>query len=272
MTLKSRRRATTLLAGVFAASSLFASQLFPTHASAQDLLPADNGIYTYHESPRWRESEEHPLRILAYSTHWMGWVLREGVFRPISYFAGSTEFTRSFLGFREPFDYRESVCFATSGAIPNCQQVAPYTNIGRNSLTSMGDGDDTGMMDGQQVYFPDINFAFDKATLNGVGKGRVRQVAQLLSNVPEVSIVVEGHTDYKGSDEYNQSLGQRRAETVINELVSLGIDPARLSGVSYGESKPVFTEQEDWARAVNRRAQFSVGAPQGDVAMEDSAS
>lgn len=233
-------------------------------ASAQDLLPRDNGIYTYHRAPRWRESESHPLRTLAYVMHPFGWLFREGIFRPMSSFAGSTQFTRSFFGFREPFDYREADCFNNSDAVPNCRELPPYTNIGAKSGEGDVADDDGAMVSGErQVFFPDVNFDFDKATLNDLGKGRVRQIAQLLASVPSLKIVVEGHTDYIGSDEYNQSLGERRAKAVIEELVELGIDPNRLSPLSFGESKPIFTEEEDWARAVNRRAQFSV---QGDAA------
>ena len=110
----------------------------------------------------------------------------------------------------------------------------------------------------RQVFFPDVAFDFDKSSLNDLGRGRVRQIAELLADVPDLQIVVEGHTDFMGSDEYNMGLGERRATTVMNELAELGIDPARMSTVSYGESRPIFTEEEDWARAVNRRAQFTV--------------
>ena len=51
--------------------------------SAQDQLPYDNGLATYHTAPRYRESESHPLRIVAYALHPIGWALREGVFRPL---------------------------------------------------------------------------------------------------------------------------------------------------------------------------------------------
>ena len=235
-----------------------------TTSVAQDLLPRDNGIYNYHRAPRYRESESHPLRIFAYMLHPIGWVAREGVFRPISAFTSSTTFTRSFFGYREPFDHREPECFSSSDAIPDCRQVPPYTNIngGPKDLVSGGAGDDEGALAGgeRQVFFPDVNFDFDKSNLNDLGRGRVRQIAQLLASVPSLKVVVEGHTDFVGSDEYNQGLGERRAQAVISELVELGIDPNRLSPISYGEGKPIFTEEEDWARAVNRRAQFSVGA------------
>ncbi len=244
-------------------------------ATAQDILPRDNGLYDYHRSPRYRESEGHPIRTLAYVLHPVGWIIREAIYRPMSAFAGSTRFTRSFFGFREPFDYREPICFSSSDAIPDCRQLPPYTNIGKYTspdLISGGDGevatDGEGMAVGErQVFFPDVNFEFDKAQLNDLGRGRVRQIAQLLASVPSLNIVIEGHTDYKGTDDYNMNLGTNRAQAVINELTELGIDPARLSPLSLGESKPIFTEEEDWARAVNRRVQFSV---QGAAAAEEA--
>ncbi|RIL09834.1 MAG: hypothetical protein DCC75_05665, partial [Proteobacteria bacterium] len=71
-------------------------------AEAQEYLPDDNGLATYHTAPRYRESESHPLRVAAYILHPIGWVAREVLFRPLSYFASSTETTRSVMGYREP--------------------------------------------------------------------------------------------------------------------------------------------------------------------------
>lgn len=230
---------------------------------AQDLLPRDNGIFGYHESPRYRDSESHPLRTVAYALHPAGWILREGFYRPMSALFASSSFTRSFFGFREPFDYREPLCFDASGAVPDCRQIPPMSMIGGAGapLVSGGDTDETGgLVSERQVFFPDIAFDFNHSSLNPLGQGRVRQVAQLLASVPSLNVVVEGHADPRGTDEYNQALGMKRSETVINELVELGIDPARLSAVSYGESRPIFSEDTEWAYAVNRRSQFTVGA------------
>jgi peptidoglycan-associated lipoprotein len=239
---------------------------------AQDLLPRDNGIFTYHRYPRYRPSEASPIRTLAYVVHPIGWLLREGIYRPMSAFAGGTNFTRSFFGFREPFDFREPECFSSSDAVPDCRQLPPLTNIGKYR-DAQPLGDDAASMESmeseRQVFFPDVNFDFDKSNLNDLGRGRVRQIAQLLASVPSLTIVVEGHADYKGTDEYNLGLGERRAQSVIAELGELGIDPSRLSPVSYGEGKPVFTEEEDWARAVNRRVQFSVKGAEQAPAQEE---
>jgi outer membrane protein OmpA-like peptidoglycan-associated protein len=224
-------------------------------ASAQDILPEDNGIWTYHTPPRWRESEAHPLRVAAYIVHPVGWALREAIFRPWSYFAGSTKLTRSVFGFREPFDYRKPICFVGSDEIPDCHKLAPLANLGGP------EGEDDGSLmqtTQEQVVFPDIAFDFDKSHLNELGRGRVRQVAKLLQSVPSINVVVEGHTDIIGTEAYNMKLGERRAQTVIKELTELGIDPKRMSPISYGEARPVFTETDAWARAVNRRVQFSI--------------
>lgn len=229
-------------------------------AQAQDLLPEDNGIFEYHQAPHWRSSESHPLRVTAYVLHPIGWVLREGIFRPWSAFVASTPFTRSFFGYRHPLDYRDPDCYSVKDY--NCRELPPMTQIGmRHDAEVDGDGGEMMETSGageRQVFFPDVNFEFDKASLTDLGKGRVRQISQLLASVPSLNIVVEGHTDYMGTDEYNMSLGERRAASVMNELQELGIDPARMSTVSHGESRPIFAEEEDWARAVNRRVQFSV--------------
>ncbi len=229
--------------------------LFSTSVYSQEALPRDNGILSSHGAPRYRASESHPLRIVAYALHPVGWVLREAIFRPLSAFAGSTETTRSVMGFREPFDYREPHCFSASDDVPDCRNMAPY-----NAL-SKGPNGDSGFEESKvnQVYFPDVNFEFNKSTLNDLGKGRVRQIASLIKSVPNVKIVVEGHTDFKGSDDYNTKLGEARAKAVIAELQEVGVSTEALSPISYGESKPVFTEETDWARAVNRRVQFTLG-------------
>ncbi|MGH7834214.1 MAG: OmpA family protein, partial [Candidatus Binatia bacterium] len=75
-----------------------------------------------------------------------------------------------------------------------------------------------------------------------------------------VLVVIEGHADSIGTDEYNLRLGMRRAETVKGELARLGIDAGRMSVASLGESQPLLPDQTDWARAVNRRVEFKVAS------------
>lgn len=243
--------------GAYALCALLLSAAFLSSAQAQDVLPADNGLATYHTSPRYRESESHPLRVLAYVFHPVGWVLREVIFRPLSYFASSTENTRSVMGYREPYDFREPECFSADNATPDCRALTPF-NYGR------GDGsysrDDAGLdklaADGKEVFFPNVNFDFDKRTLNSSGIDQAKRVAELLEDsAGGVRIVLQGHTDYLGSDSYNLKLGMDRAEAVKAELVRLGVSASRLSTISFGESKPLDEAKTDSARAVNRRVE-----------------
>jgi hypothetical protein len=102
---------------------------------AQERYPVEHYPLThYHEAPRYRESESHPLRILGYILHPIGWVLREGVTRPLSYFASSSEETRAVMGWREPHDYREPECFSGDDSAPDCRSVLPmnYNNEENN--------------------------------------------------------------------------------------------------------------------------------------------
>lgn len=223
---------------------------------AQDHLPTDNGLTTYHAGPRYRESESHPLRVLAYVVHPIGWVAREVFFRPLSYFASSTEVTRSVMGYREPFDYRQPECFSADDSTTDCRTIVPFnydSMAGAGSAGAAGEGALVGSE--RAVYFPDVNFDFDSRSLNGLGKAKAAQVGQMLAKDQSVRVVLQGHTDYKGSDQYNMKLGMDRAEAVRQELVALGVPADRLSTVSFGESQPLFAEQEDWARAANRRVE-----------------
>lgn len=224
---------------------------------AQDVLPTDNGLATYHTAPRYRESESHPLRIIAYIFHPVGWLAREVVFRPLSYFASSTELTRSVMGYREPFDYRQPECFSADDSAPDCRSLTPFNYGAASGGTRTTTIEDEGRViePVRQVYFPNVNFDFNVRKLNSLGKGRAQQVAEILKSEAGVKVVLQGHADYIGSEKYNEKLGMDRAEAVRKELITLGIAPERLSSVSFGESQPIFTQQEDWARAINRRVE-----------------
>jgi len=223
--------------------------------SAQDLLPYDNGLASYHTAPRYRESESHPLRILAYVVHPIGWVAREVIFRPLSYFASSTEVTRSVMGYREPYDYRQPECFSADDSVPDCRALPPFNYESAPAAT------DTGSLNKEtvrEVYFPDVNFDFNARKLNDLGRGQVHRLKDMLDKNPNMKVVLEGHTDFKGSDKYNEKLGMDRSEAVKTELASLGLSAERLSSVTFGESRPLYSDETDWARAVNRRVQVHV--------------
>lgn len=246
---------------LFGAVVLFAF-LVPMVGGAQDLLPEDNGFMTYHTPPRYRPSAEHPLRIVGYVVHPIGWLGRELVTRPLNYFVSSTKLTRSVFGYREPYDYRQPECFSADSSIPDCRSLSPY-NYGTLMEPEEIPEPIVETKVERQVYFPDVNFDFDIRKLNDLGQGRVRQIAELLKDNSGVHVVLEGHTDYIGTDQYNDKLGMDRAEAVRTELVSLGVPAEQLSSVTFGKTRPVFAEEQDWARAVNRRVEVHLdqGAP-----------
>ena len=101
-----------------------------------------------------------------------------------------------------------------------------------------------------------VYFAFDDYTLGAESQESLGRLADYLKNNTAAVVQVEGHCDERGSIEYNLSLGERRAKAVKNYLVSLGVDPARLTIISYGEEKPLArgSSEDIWAR--NRRANF----------------
>jgi outer membrane protein OmpA-like peptidoglycan-associated protein len=224
---------------------------------AQDSLPRDNGIYNYHNAPRYRDSESHPLRTLAYIFHPIGWALREGIYRPMSYFVSSSETKASIFGYREPHDYREPECFSADASVPDCKAILPFDyDTPNKDIEPTSDGEVSSQVSAERhVYMPDVNFDFNKNGLNELGRGKVRQIAKLLQASPGVQVVLEGHADQKGTDQYNNGLAQNRADAVKNELIAVGVPADRIQTVTFGKSKPIFEDNTEWARAVNRRVE-----------------
>ena len=258
---------------------------------AQDVLPRDNADTPYFPSPYYRESESHPVRTLAYVLHPIGWTLRELVYRPISAVIASNPASRSVFGYRDPYDFKETICFNPHSDAPDCAMVPPYSKIshsvnvigsgGKNGNGARGqafggdayaDGNNAysggGLSEGslgqygadasRQIEFPDIAFEAGKTKLGALGEGRVRQVAMMLNSDPSLNVILEGYTDTRGSEKANIQVGAQRAQAVKNELVSLGINPARIETVGRGKSSPIFTEDAEWAHAINRRVVVSV--------------
>ena len=104
----------------------------------------------------------------------------------------------------------------------------------------------------------DIYFEFDSASLAGEAQDILRRKAEWLRDNPGVRVIIEGHCDERGTNEYNLALGDRRAYSAKAFLLDLGIDSARLTTVSYGEERPTDTQSTEEAWALNRRAHFVI--------------
>ena len=88
------------------------------------------------------------------------------------------------------------------------------------------------------VLIENIFYDFDKATLRPESQTALDELVQMLNDNPHITIELSAHTDYKGSDQYNERLSQRRAESVVNYLIAHGIASDRLTPKGYGEGKP----------------------------------
>lgn len=118
--------------------------------------------------------------------------------------------------------------------------------------------------EGSERRFEDVNFAFDRSDLNDYAQSMLDDAAALINELgesyPTVRVKVDGHTDWIGTDGYNMGLGERRAAAVKQYLMRKGVAGDRIDTTSYGESKPVSSNQTDEGRAQNRRAELRTTA------------
>jgi peptidoglycan-associated lipoprotein len=113
-------------------------------------------------------------------------------------------------------------------------------------------GSDSGNISGLDTVF----FDYDKAALTSAAKATLKANADWIKANPKYTVQVEGHTDSRGSTEYNLSLGERRAKSVRTYLEGLGVEGKRLTVLSYGEEKPLAQGDSETAFSKNRRANF----------------
>jgi peptidoglycan-associated lipoprotein len=107
-----------------------------------------------------------------------------------------------------------------------------------------------------EVFKP-IYFGYDQSTLSAEGQSTLQEIGKLMKEVPEITARVEGHTDERGSNDYNLALGERRAKSVNDYLTSYGIQGTRLSTISYGEEKAAMEGHDEGSWSKNRRVEFT---------------
>ena len=103
-----------------------------------------------------------------------------------------------------------------------------------------------------------VFFELDSAVLGPESRRTLERQAEWLRLVPDVSLILEGHCDERGTREYNLALGERRANVVRKYLISQGIAPSRLRTISYGKERPYALGHNDEAWALNRRSVSAV--------------
>ena len=110
----------------------------------------------------------------------------------------------------------------------------------------------------EKLRLPIVHFDFDKYNIKKLYVPDLDQHVAYLSANPSSPVTVEGHTDYIGSDQYNQKLSERRANAVRKYLIEKGIASTRIRVVGYGEQRPIADNKTKEGRAINRRAEFEV--------------
>ncbi len=103
-----------------------------------------------------------------------------------------------------------------------------------------------------------VFFAYDSSDLSQESRATLEQDSRVFRQYPDATIIIEGHCDERGTEEYNLALGDRRAQAAKDYLVQLGIPADRLQTISYGEEKPFVQGSNEAAWAQNRRAHFRV--------------
>lgn len=119
--------------------------------------------------------------------------------------------------------------------------------------STSGEWGDQGVMQNQRRV---VYFQLDSSVIDPPFMAVIRDVAHYLLQNPSARVVVEGHCDERGSQEYNMALGQRRAEAVKGVLLAEGVAPDQVETVSYGEERPAEPGHDEMAWAKNRRAEL----------------
>jgi len=133
-------------------------------------------------------------------------------------------------------------CSSTSATSPTAGDA------GAGGAAVPGSQEDLVVNVGDRVFFN-----FDQYDLTPQGQATLQAQAAWLQQYPNVSLIIEGHADERGTREYNLALGERRAVAVRNYLIALGVSPTRLTTVSYGKERPAVVGSNDSAWAQNRR-------------------
>lgn len=112
--------------------------------------------------------------------------------------------------------------------------------------------------EGKMMVLRNIFFDFDKATLRPESKKELENLLAIMQDNPTIKVEISGHTDNKGSSEYNKGLSQRRSQAVVDYLSSKGVKNERMVSAGYGFDKPMATNDTEEGRQLNRRTEFKI--------------
>ncbi len=110
-----------------------------------------------------------------------------------------------------------------------------------------------------------VHFAFDSSAVLSKEESKLVIVSESLKSDMNAKLLIEGHCDERGTEEYNRALGERRALALREALAKAGIDPARIRTLSYGKDKPADSGHDESAFSKNRRGEFILCHPKGTL-------
>ena len=146
----------------------------------------------------------------------------------------------------------------TQAADPEASDMSAQTTEENQQAETPQAASNTGETDNMAFMAEKVYFEFDSALLTEQARRILSSKADFLRTHSDLTVIVEGHCDDRGTGAYNIALGQRRAESVKTFLVDLGIRNDRLNTISYGEERPTVLGSNESAWAQNRRSQFVI--------------
>lgn len=105
-----------------------------------------------------------------------------------------------------------------------------------------------------------VLFAVNKSDLSSTASANISDLAAILNKYPDTDVLIEGHTDSDGADDYNMQLSERRANSVKAQLLAQGVKPSRITTVGYGETQPIADNGTAAGKAQNRRVEIAIYA------------
>ena len=144
---------------------------------------------------------------------------------------------------------------STSTSTSSDVSSSDETTSTESTSTSTSDSIEPGSQEDLIVNVGDrVFFNYDSAELDTDAKELLQDQVAWLKQYSDVSVIIEGHCDERGTREYNLALGEKRAQSVKNYLINLGISADRVSTISYGKERPAVVGSSDGAWAQNRRS------------------
>ena len=148
----------------------------------------------------------------------------------------------------------------SSGTVNGGGDVVTVDQSGNIGLSGLEEFEDM-LMDREALAAQTVYFEVDRSEIHPDDLGKVEAVASILAQDAQNKVMIEGHCDERGTEEYNRALGERRALSVRDALVGLGVSADRVRTMSMGEDRPADTGLDDAAFARNRRGEFVLLKP-----------